>query len=335
MATASGILATTSVATAVIGMREELGDIVSVMDPAEVPFISWCGSGSAKNSTAHEWLTTTLRAPRRSPAPEGNVATNSTPKTSTRLKNVCEIIQEQFGVSGTAQAVDVAGNAGSMEFQEIHKAKELKKDLELAVIGIQGYVTSDPREMGGIQAYADTANVGTSGTGPNSTRGSGDVVYGTEQSLTVDLMNTQLQAAWIKGAQISLFFLSSAQKLAFDAQVPADNIAESQINVTNMDGAVVATTVTVWKSTFGQIRFVLDRVLDEQGGWGQQVIIGVDERSSYRPKVCPLPGRNWLSEVLGKRGDIDEKLMTWEGTLEVPNPSSIMVLGALSDMYAS
>lgn len=34
MTTASGILATTSVATAVVGMREELGDIVSVMDPA-------------------------------------------------------------------------------------------------------------------------------------------------------------------------------------------------------------------------------------------------------------------------------------------------------------
>lgn len=301
----------------------------------EVPFISWCGRGSARNSTAHEWLTTTLRAPRRSPVAEGNVASNSTPKVTVRVKNVCEIIQEQFGVSGTSMAVDVAGNAGSMEFQEVHKAKELKKDLELAAIGIQGYVATDPREMGGIQAYAGTYTVGTGGTGPNATIGSGDVVYGTEQALTVDLMNQKLQAAWVKGAQISLFFLSSAQKLAFDAQVPADNIAEAQENISNLDGAVVTTTVSVWKSTFGKIRFVLDRVLDEQGGWGQQCIIGVDERSSYRPKICPIPGRNWMSEVLGKRGDIDEKLMTWEGTLEVPNPNSLMVIGSLSDAYAS
>ena len=39
MATASTILTTTAASTAVVGMREELGDIVSVMDPAETPFV--------------------------------------------------------------------------------------------------------------------------------------------------------------------------------------------------------------------------------------------------------------------------------------------------------
>ena len=338
MATASTILTTTAASTAVVGMREELGDIVSVMDPAETPFTSWLGTGSTQNTTTHEWLITTLRSARRSPTAEGNVASNSTPKTTTRHKNVCEIIQEQFGVSKSTQAADIAGGAGSMSFQEMHKAKELKKDLELAVIGPQGWVASDPREMGGIQAYAYTNTVGTGGTAPvvtGTSAGGTDVVYGTEQSLTVDLMNTKLQAAWQQGAIISLFFLSSAQKLAFDAQVPVDNLAEAHIDVTGATGVTVATTVAVWRSTFGQVKFIMDRILDEQGGWGQQCIIGVDERSMYRPKICTMPGRNWVSAQLGVRGDLDEKLLTYEGCLEVPNPRSIMLLGSLSDAYAS
>ena len=215
-----------------------------------------------------------------------------------------------------------------MSFQEMHKAKELKKDLELAVIGPQGWVASDPREMGGIQAYAYTNTVGTGGTAPvvtGTSAGGTDVVYGTEQSLTVDLMNTKLQAAWQQGAIISLFFLSSAQKLAFDAQVPVDNLAEAHIDVTGATGVTVATTVAVCL-TFGQVKFIMDRILDEQGGWGQQCIIGVDERSMYRPKICTMPGRNWVSAQLGVRGDLDEKLLTYEGCLEVPNPGRLCCL---------
>ena len=129
--------------------------------------------------------------------------------------------------------------------------------------------------------------------------------------------------------------IKNAQKLAFDAQVPTDNLAQDQIDVTNLDGVIVTTTVAVWRNNFGHINFVMDRVLDEQGGWGQQCIMGLDERPAYRPKICQMPGRNWASRVLGVRGDLDEKLVTWEGTIEVPNPRSIILLGALSDAYAS
>lgn len=337
MATATS-LTTTAASTAVIGMREDLSDTITRIDPAETPGVSWFGGSSAKNTTAHEWETVSLRAPRRSPTPEGNVATTSTPKLALKIKNVCEIIQEQYAVSGSVEAVDVAGGAGKMDFQRLHKGLELRKDLEIAVLGPQGYVATDPREMAGVQAYAEVYSVGTGGTAPtnnSASAGSTDVVYGTEQALSLELLNNKLQDSWTLGAQIDMFLLSSAQKLAFDYNAPVESITEAQVNINATDGSVITTTVAIWKNTFGQIKFVMDRPLDEQGGWGQQVIIGFDSRPMYRPKIAPLPNRNWFYEVLGKRGDLTEELMTWEGTLEVPNPRSIMVVGALSDAYAS
>lgn len=330
-------LTTTSASTAVIGMREDLSDVITRIDPAETPMTSWFGSGTAKNTTAHEWETVSLRAPRRSPKAEGNAETTSTAKVAVRIKNACEIISEQYAISGSVEAADVAGAAGKMEFQRLHKGLELRKDLELAVLGPQGYVTTDPREMGGVIAYAENFTVGVGGTGPTTgtSAGSTDVVFGTEQALDTDLLNTVIQAAWIDGARIDIFNLSSAQKLAFDNAVPVDNLAEAQIDVTNMMGIVVATTVTIWKNTFGQIKFVMNRILDEQGGWGQQVIQGFDGRNTYRPKICPLPGRNWGYDMLGKIGDLKQELMLWEGTLEVVNPRSIITVGSLSDAYAS
>ena len=44
--------------------------------------------------------------------------------------------------------------------------------------------------------------------------------------LTVDLMNMRLQAAWRAGAAITLFFLSSAQKLAFDLGFTGEQVAQ-------------------------------------------------------------------------------------------------------------
>lgn len=297
---------------------------------------SWFGRGTATHTTAHEWETVSLRAPRRSPKPEGNQETTSTAKVAVRLKNACEIISEQYAISGSVEAADVAGAAGKMEFQRLHKGLELRKDLELAVLGPQGYVTTDPREMGGVIAYAENFTVGTGGTGPTTgaSAGSTDVVFGTEQALTTDLLNNELQKAWVKGAQISLFNLSSAQKLAFDNAVPVDSLTENQVDL-KAKGITVATTVAIWQSTWGQIKFVMNRILDEQGGWGQQVIQGFDERSTYRPKICPLPGRDWGYDMLGKIGDLKQELMLFEGTVEVVNPKSIITVGSLSDAYAS
>jgi hypothetical protein len=79
----------------------------------------------------------------------------------------------------------------------------------------------------------------------------------------------------------------------------------------------------------------MDRIMDEQGGYGQQMILGFDERSQYRPKICPLPGRSFVTTPVAKLYDADREAVIWEGTLEVPNPKAVSLIAALSDAYAS
>ena len=51
MTTQTGALLTTG-GSAVVGMREDLGDTVSRMDPGTTPAVSWFGTGTADNTTA-------------------------------------------------------------------------------------------------------------------------------------------------------------------------------------------------------------------------------------------------------------------------------------------
>jgi hypothetical protein len=332
MSALSDTLLTTG-GSAIVGQREDLANTISRIDPGETPVWNWCGSGTATNKSAHDWLTVDLAGPTRTPRAEGDEFTNSTPKLTTRLINACEIHSTTYGVSRTSQAVTVAGDAGSMNFQRLHKGMELRKGLELMLIGPQDKVATDPRECAGLQAFAGRSSVGVGGTGSDGV-GDTDVVFGTERALTVDLMNNELRASWQEGAQIGLFFMSGAQKLAFDAVVPLDGIGDNNVALKN-EGATITTTVAVWKSTFGDVKVVLDRIMDEQGGWGQQMILGFDERSQYRPKICPLPGQSFVTTPLAKTTDSTREAMLWEGTVEVPNPKAVLLIGALSDAYAS
>lgn len=335
MSTQTGALITTG-GSAVVGMREDLADTISRMDPGTTPAVSWMGTGTATHSTAHDWETVDLRAPRRSPANEGNVTTNSTAKRATKISNACEIFYERYGVSGTTMAADVAGGAGKIDFQRVIKGLELRCDLEISVLSPYAKTTTDPRNMAGIQAYAAVYDIGSSGGTAPTADGTTSVVYGADQTLNTDLLDTVAQAGWAKGANYSLLMMSSAQKRNFDLAIPVESLADAQIDVTNQSGITVATTVAVWKSTFGQRKFIMIPTLDKfTESWADKVIYGFDERSEYRPKICTLPGRGWQVSPIARVGDVQEEDILGEFTLEVPNPYSVLLVGGLSEAYSS
>lgn len=335
MAAPDNTLLTTG-GSAVVGQREDLANYVSRIDPAETIIYSWCGSGSAKNKGAHDWQTVDLAAPALGTKAEGDTFARDTPKRTTKLTNACEIHSRTYGVSGTAQAVDTAGDTGSLNFQRLHHGLELRKELELMLFKLQAKSTSDPRVTAGLPAFAGTASVGSGGT-TSTADGAQALVWGTERALTADLLRTNLKAAWTEGAQISMLFMSAGQKLGFDAAIPIDNIADNNVAITG-EGGVITDTVAIWRSAFGDIKVGMDRIMDEVGNtyqWAQQMIIGVDERSTFRPKVCPLPGRMFINRPLAYTADEDAEVVIYEGTIEVPNPKAVMVVGALSDSYDS
>ena len=146
MATQTGALITTgAAATKLVGMREDLGDTVSRMDPGSTPAVSWFSSDEATNSIAHDWLTIDLRAPRRSAERRRQHRRQRRTRSGpTRLTNACEIFYEAYGISGTTMAVDSANALGQLVEQRLLKGLELRRDLEVAVLGPQVKVDHRP-----------------------------------------------------------------------------------------------------------------------------------------------------------------------------------------------
>src|SRR5687768_1029640 len=199
-------------------MREDLADYITMISPEETPVFSWLRSGKASNSTAHEWQTVSLRTPSKNAQPEGNQFVPTAAKTTTRLVNACQIATEVAAVSGTSEAVDTAGDAGTLEWQMLIKGKEMKRDLEVnPTLANQIRKVTDPREAAGLMnfAAAATSSVGAGGTLPTGD-GATAIVEGTGRDLTLAIINTVLGNMWKEGARPSLMFMPINQKDRFD-----------------------------------------------------------------------------------------------------------------------
>ena len=118
-----------------IGNREDLSDVIYRIDPTDTPFISGVERETA-TAVNHEWQTQALASVDTSNAVlEGDDATTDAATPTIRLGNICQISDKVARVSGTQQAVDHAGRDDELEYQEMLKGLELKRDMESILVG--------------------------------------------------------------------------------------------------------------------------------------------------------------------------------------------------------
>lgn len=329
MATPTNTLLTTG-GSAVIGMREDLSDKITMLDKAETPLFSWMGTTTAKNSTAHDWEDQRLRAPAKNAKPEGDVFAPTAPVRPIRLSNACQISTEVASVSGTSEAVDVAGNAGDLDYQLLVKGKELKRDIEkFTILANQVKKITDPREAAGILTFAGVAETGAGGTEPTGD-GATVVVRGTGRALTTTLLDNILQEMSEEGAEPAVAFMVGRVKRVFDALSADNNLAQNQIVLGNGRdvGITFVNTVTLYKSTFGTIAFVLNKHMSGATADQGDILI-FDGREEFRPKKAVLPGRSFVRGNPQLNHDGRSQAVIWEGTVEVPAPKAVGLLTGL------
>jgi hypothetical protein len=311
----------TLLSTAAVGNREDLADYISMIDPEEVPFYSWCGRGEA-TSTKHEWQTISLRAPAKNAQAEGDVFVPTTAKTTTRLFNYCQISTEVGSVSRTQEVVDKAGRGSEMDYQMLLKGIELRRDVEAGtLLANQDFKSTDPRESAGIVTWAGASWVGTGGTVPTA---NGDTEYaaGTAWTLNTDVLNNQLMTMWVAGARPDTMMMSPGGKLVFDNLAAGSNLADNQVMLGRGGdvGVDFIVTVAVYKSAFGAVKIMLNQWL------GAAEILIFDSRQQFKPKVCPLPSSNFVPGPVVLNHDGKSRAVVFEGTLEVPNPHAVGLL---------
>lgn len=124
------------------GNREDLRDILTILEPEGTPVTSMIRKGPAPKATLVEVLADALRAARTSGTPEGLDVNSFSNKASKRQRfgNYIHIVEDSFAVTDVEMNVAVAGTNDLYGDAKAKCVRELKRDIEAVVCGDQEMV---------------------------------------------------------------------------------------------------------------------------------------------------------------------------------------------------
>ena len=300
------------------GQREDLIDVIYNIDPYDTPFVSATPVGTAQAIT-HEWQTDELRAPGVNQRIEGEDATIRPGTFTTMLNNYCQISDETLQVTGTAEAVKKAGRKSELAYQLAKKGKELRMDIEYALVGapnakVQRNSTT-AGELGNIFAYYKTnGSVGATGTLPTGD-GSDVGTPGTNRALTEALILDASEKIWQNGGKANTIHTNSTLKRKISETF------KGRATEVNLDSSAnkIAAAVDIYETDWGVYKLVPNR------HFAAGTIFMFD------PSMHSLNYlRAFRQYPLAKTGDSEKRQLLCEYTLRVNNEKSGALIRALT-----
>ena len=283
-----------------IGIREDLGGIIYDITPVDTPFLSTIPRTEASN-TLHEWQTDSLAAAAANAVIEGDEASTDASTATTRLSNYTQISDKVARVTGTAVAVNTAGRANEMDYQMLKRGRELKRDMETALLANTAKSAGSDvaaRFVGGVPTWIAT-NESTSGTAPTGD-GSDTRTNGTQRAFTEDQVKTVMKAVFDAGGMPDMLMVGG-----FNRQISSSFGAGTKFQ--KVEDTTLHTSFDVYESDFGNLRIVPNRFQQARDA----LILQADMWA-----VAFLPGRNMAEYELAKTGDTERKQLLSEYTLE-------------------
>lgn len=288
-----------------IGNREDLIDLIVNISPTDTPVLSMTESVKA-SSVLHEWQTQNLKTPTAVARIEGDDANIKTIAPTVRLNNSTQIIDNNFIVTMTQQAVNPAGRASEEAYQTELAMKELANDIEYAYVVNSAAVagaSGTARQLKGLVGWVVT-NISSATA---------------NRALTSTLLDALLKTVWLAGGKPDVILTGGTQKIAFT-------------NTTNFPG--MTRNITAQKNEY----FLAVDVY--QGGIGGELklvtstIMGNNLDSRIFCLQMDKFRKAWLRPInkvsLGKTGDGDKFQIVAETTLESLNEKASGTLTQLS-----
>lgn len=302
-------------------IREDLENVIYDISPMDTVFMTRAGR-SEVNSTLHEWQVDALAAAVATNAKiEGDDVSAAAVADSSRLKNYTQISRKEFVISGTLDAIRKAGKGSEAAYQMMKKGKELKRDIEAAVLQNNAatagtslsarvsasvetwlYLTAHIKANAPLTATTPAPVSGIAGTAPTDATGT---------AFTEAMLQTALGVAWAEGGETDLILMPNAQKSAFNSFT---GVATRFRDVGSRAQAQVIGAADVYVSSFGSHNVMLSRYM----------------RSGSNAAVLCLQMDMWAIGYLrpfqtvdiAKTGDNTKKLILAEWTLIAKNPKS-------------
>lgn len=290
----------------VVGIVEEVDDVISNLSPTETPFQSLIGKGKC-DTTYVEWQEDSLRAAADNAVVEGADAIFVARTPTTMRGNRTQILADAFLISGTNERVKKYGRDSEIAYQTAKMGKQLKLDLELVLIGlasqsaVAGDETTTARRMANVIAQIDSSVTNTNA--------------GTPRALTETLVVDITEKCYTAGANPSVLMIKPA-----DAKIVADFAkATGRTREGSFSDRKIVNVVDVYVSPYGELKVVMNRLQK------------TSEAFAIDPDMWQLLTlRPWQREELAKTGDATRFAMRWEGTLKHKNFKGTGRIGDLS-----
>ncbi len=256
------------------GIREDLEDVIWDLFPMDTWLLSNLDKVTAEN-TLHEWLGDNLAAAAANRQIEGDDATFGTIVNAARFNNYQQISRKTFLISGTLEKVKKAGRRSEVARQAMKQMRELKRDMELALIGNQAGTTGGTGTgrstasmeswigataasattatrvvLATVNASATTAPVASGVPGTSPTDGT------TTGALTEANLNFALEGAWQTGGDPTTILVAPFNKKQIDT---ITGVATRFVDVNRGDEASIVGAANLYVSSFGNHRVIMHR----------------------------------------------------------------------------
>lgn len=313
-------------------IREDLEDTIWDLFPADTWALTNLDKVTAE-STLHSWLLDSLEAATVNTQLDGDDASFATVNQPLRFSNSCQISRKNFLISGTVEAVTLAGRKSEVTRQAMKQMRELKRDIEKALVGNQGMCVGSQtaaRKSAGMESYIGSTDHGGNGVNATTTTAGSTIGFssstvaaptdgGSFGGLSQTTFNAILQNAWEDGGDPRVVLTGATYKAAIDAFT---SIATRTIDVNATDDLPILNSTGVYVSDFGRHTLVLHRYV----------------RSSNPAVVLAIDPDYWATawlrkpfmEPLAKTGDGEKRQILAEFCLVARNPNSSAKVAGLT-----
>lgn len=285
-------------------LKEDVLNVITTISPTDTPFLSHIGRSRAI-SVVHIAPYDTLAARTTTGATEGASWTDAAIATPLRAVNYCQIFRQDWGISGTAEAVARYGMSSPYRYHLEKAMKQLANNVErsilMGVANIGTSSTSPIRYTGGL-SVTDSANGGVLSSSVLHATGAAATFTQTE-------LEGMLQKSWTYGGSPDAVYSGPYMKRG--------TILLWTTNTRNVEADTNALygNVDVFDSFVGRVRWYLTRDMTDTSISTQPNTIACVQTDLF--KFAVLREENI---PLQRQGDQLRGTIITEGTLECRNP---------------
>ena len=255
---------------AVSGNREDLSDIVTLLEPEATPFVSMAKKATA-SGTFFEWQTDNMATPSFAGVLEGEDASSFDDKAANRAKlgNHIQKLRQTYAVSDLQEIVDTAGVTSEFANAESKAVRELKRDLESAVCSAQDRQADDgtnPYKTRGMFKW-----LGVGGQPSDIPSFAQNVANDTTGTQTESTLNTVLQELYeangMPGGQLTLIAGPSLKREISNFARQEGSTTALSFQVTQpAESKKITLSVNFYEGDFGNIAILPSVVLNRTSG---------------------------------------------------------------------